>query len=99
YPGVRLDSPPPPALFSHYDNWAPAIYNAMRPIIYVLAVLAALLALYRRSWLLVAPMIVHTANLLVHAMLGLIYARYIQLFDTLLVAQATMGWALARNAS
>jgi hypothetical protein len=98
FPGVRLDSPAPSATFAAYTDWGSAIYNALRPIVYALAMLAALLGLYLRSWLLAPPMIVHTANVLVHALLGVVYARYIQLFDTLLFAQVAIAWGLLRNA-
>jgi hypothetical protein len=97
FPGVVLDTSQPSALFAAYSDWGPRIYNLARPMVYLLALLAAFWALCTRGWLLAAPMLVQTANIFVHAGLGVIYARYIQGLDILLFAQVAIGLALLRD--
>jgi hypothetical protein len=65
-------------------------------VIYLSALLAAIWLLFARGWLLAAPMLVHTANVLLHAGLGVIYARYVQGLDILLFAQVAIGLAAVR---
>jgi hypothetical protein len=96
FPGVILDSPQPAELAARYAQWGANIYNAVRPAIYLSALLAAIWLLFARGWLLAAPMLVHTANMLLHAGLGVVYARYVQGLDILLFAQVAIGLAVAR---
>ena len=97
FPSLVLDNAEPGALLG-YLHEAARIYNAVRPEVYALALLATLLALYLGGWPLALPMLVQTANLLAHAALGLVYARYVQGLDILLFAQIaiglTLGWTL-----
>jgi hypothetical protein len=72
------------------------IYNTVRPVVCLSALLAAIWLLFARGWLLAAPMLVHTANVLLHAGLGVIYARYVQGLDILLFAQVAIGLAVVR---
>jgi hypothetical protein len=73
FPGVALDSPEPSRLFAQYSRWF-EIYYAIRPAIYLPALLAAVLSLYARGWLCAAPMLVHSANVLQHVGLTLVHA-------------------------
>jgi hypothetical protein len=95
FPSVAVDVHPPDTLFTYDQNWAVSIYSMLRPFVYSLAVLSALYCLYLKSWLAAAPMLVQTANVLVYAELGLVYGRYIESLDALLLAQVAIGWALA----
>jgi hypothetical protein len=94
FPTLSFDSTEPGALFG-YRHEAARIYNAVRPAVYLLALLATFVALSAGGWPLALPMLVHTANLLAHAELGLVYARYIQGLDILLLAQIAIGLTLA----
>jgi hypothetical protein len=91
FPGVVHDTPEPSRLFAGYRDWAPSIYNGIRPVVYLLALIATLLVLCTSSWLLAAPMLVHMTNIFIHAGLGVVYARYIEGLDILLVAQIAIA--------
>jgi hypothetical protein len=94
FPSLVYDSAEPGTLFGYLHEVA-RIHNAVRPAVYAFALLAMFLALYADGWPLAIPMIVHAANLLVHAGLGLVYPRYIQGLDILLFAQIAIGVTLA----
>jgi hypothetical protein len=97
FPGVSFDTPEPSSLFAGYSHWGIEIYNAARPVVYLMALLAAFLSLYARGWLPAAPMLVHTANMLLHVGIGVVYGRYIEGLDILLFAQVAIGLVLIRD--
>jgi hypothetical protein len=97
FPSVNFDTPEPTTLFDRYMDWSTMIYNTARPVVYLLALLSAYLSLYLGSWMLASPMLVHTANLLVHVQIGVVYCRYVQVLDTMLFVQIAIGLTLIWN--
>src|SRR4029450_72997 len=73
FPSIIFDTPESTTLFDRYMDWSTRVYNTARPVVYLFALISAYLSLYLGSWMLASPMLVHTANMLVHVQIGVVY--------------------------
>ena len=74
-------------------------YGTINHVLFILGAIAGLVSIGLGGVMLAAPVLVYSANLLLYSLIGLVYGRYIQVLDVLLIAQiavaVTLAWELA----